>query len=1237
MTNSSILTWLTLVACLLLSSQSLADDSCQFALDGECDEPHACATGTDSTDCGVTTSAADSCQYAFDGVCDEPGLCQYGTDSTDCSAGSDIYQLARRIQFEVDLHDLTGSTDVFAEWHDSEYSLLICGNYFPSLVEGLSPVPQTALFQRCQSMGGCDCDIEQNSFQALAMKRNADASIETLTWFEDGPVHDISKATNIAVVGHLRSHTGAAGNWLNAQALRETIKLTLLHQYKMGVVHDELINRPASPFSPQKTHPHLWVNGHLVDAKTNQAKRMNGQPIQLVIDMAIHNNNQLIITTHSASLNQPVSLTVSLEEISLTELRKVRNYIATTAGQAGLMKHALTPDAMSSSITEWQPSGLLSVYSRLDELAPGVEQFSPEYLQEAARAWNWLSILSSRISPILAHQHAATAIAHVLLAADSTGLTADQKALIGSAQASAYRDLFALNLLPNTTRYPEINVLRTFSTSDYLAPEEKGDVKNYELFLHALQLMEFTPHRDQAMQSMIDTRHAEDGLFLDSVLTVSSFNKTSITMQLNRGDSGSVTSYAFLLLLNNAQLDADLSSISRYLDAGNGFSYAAEMMYLMEQQATAAPILLADNRRQQRQYQLLKEVTHRLISASNYKLSMWRAWGMRDNMVSRLNEGLAALLEVPSATPESAHAFITFNRYASRTTGWQGSYKNKIKRTAIDWSAAYPGVPLLNYLEDPFNELAAQWAVSSIDAIRVAAHIKRSDLLFGSPLEASEYSVPEDYLLNYTLSPKWWQSEFTSTPIPQRYADNWKTGHELAKAVAKRDPQRAIALYEAVLSVHQYRLEVPSMELEKLYVDTGQRSKAIEVVKKFIASDPQGFLDVSSAQQRLAEHYIHSGRFEEAYAIAYQASNSGSARGYQTLIISAVLARKFDVAERTITTMQRHYSSASPYLNQFRTLGRAVAQTVNYEDQWQQFINFINQQNISDIAASVWLLPFLREFDLTARFFSEDSEVVRELMARSIVKDWLPQTQIPATQYPWLADLQQIQVLKTSSDDPVTNTSQLLAIDYTKIPAADDVKDAWEEAFKRQMSDALLQKTAAQNDAGLKSLLTELKGHEHWRAWTDVQRPLALINWMIEKEASAAQVNRFIAQYAALNTNCYSCLVLQAIQDIPSWTEKLAVTDIYKTAGQAVYLAVRTNNVAAAENILTALYSYANLDITCGNQTAVATAILATGSITNAKAWMDEQALSARCKADAEFARFEHYEPLANYIRAQTQ
>jgi len=74
---------------------NVEDDSCQWANDGECDEPHfgtgACTQATDLTDCGPVSylrNQNDSCESAFNGACDEPGTgsgaCEAGTDRADC-------------------------------------------------------------------------------------------------------------------------------------------------------------------------------------------------------------------------------------------------------------------------------------------------------------------------------------------------------------------------------------------------------------------------------------------------------------------------------------------------------------------------------------------------------------------------------------------------------------------------------------------------------------------------------------------------------------------------------------------------------------------------------------------------------------------------------------------------------------------------------------------------------------------------------------------------------------------------------------------------------------------------------------------------------------------------------------------------------------------------------------------------------------------------------------------------
>jgi len=88
----------------VLAAPALAqDDSCEFALDRECDEARhggtgACTDGTDTADCALLAQGLsdDSCEWANDGACDEPryavstGACANGTDATDC-ADQELY------------------------------------------------------------------------------------------------------------------------------------------------------------------------------------------------------------------------------------------------------------------------------------------------------------------------------------------------------------------------------------------------------------------------------------------------------------------------------------------------------------------------------------------------------------------------------------------------------------------------------------------------------------------------------------------------------------------------------------------------------------------------------------------------------------------------------------------------------------------------------------------------------------------------------------------------------------------------------------------------------------------------------------------------------------------------------------------------------------------------------------------------------------------------------------------
>ncbi|MEM7444044.1 MAG: trypsin-like serine protease [Pseudomonadota bacterium] len=73
----------------------LGDDSCEFALNLECDDGRfggtgTCESGTDATDCrALAQGGTNSCRASFNNRCDEPnigmGICTSGTDMADCA------------------------------------------------------------------------------------------------------------------------------------------------------------------------------------------------------------------------------------------------------------------------------------------------------------------------------------------------------------------------------------------------------------------------------------------------------------------------------------------------------------------------------------------------------------------------------------------------------------------------------------------------------------------------------------------------------------------------------------------------------------------------------------------------------------------------------------------------------------------------------------------------------------------------------------------------------------------------------------------------------------------------------------------------------------------------------------------------------------------------------------------------------------------------------------------------
>ena len=71
-----------------------------------------CSGSTDIDN--VSGGAGDTCEYALDGECDEPDFCDLGTDSADCSGVG-----GRRLA----VLDVPTSQSVDREWGDASYSL----------------------------------------------------------------------------------------------------------------------------------------------------------------------------------------------------------------------------------------------------------------------------------------------------------------------------------------------------------------------------------------------------------------------------------------------------------------------------------------------------------------------------------------------------------------------------------------------------------------------------------------------------------------------------------------------------------------------------------------------------------------------------------------------------------------------------------------------------------------------------------------------------------------------------------------------------------------------------------------------------------------------------------------------------------------------------------------------------------------------------------------------------------
>ncbi len=131
------------------------DNVCEFAFDGDCDEPGRgtglCPAGTDTADCSNPNPGANSCQFAFDGECDHPdvgtGVCPPDTDVADCrSVGAASGKNSCQWAFDGECDEPGIGTGACRRNTDSadcraESGGVVVGQA-PSTAAGIAPIPR---------------------------------------------------------------------------------------------------------------------------------------------------------------------------------------------------------------------------------------------------------------------------------------------------------------------------------------------------------------------------------------------------------------------------------------------------------------------------------------------------------------------------------------------------------------------------------------------------------------------------------------------------------------------------------------------------------------------------------------------------------------------------------------------------------------------------------------------------------------------------------------------------------------------------------------------------------------------------------------------------------------------------------------------------------------------------------------------------------------------------------------
>jgi hypothetical protein len=1208
--------WLLLV--IMSVSAVYADNSCRYARDGKCDVNSGdCLPFTDDDDCSVTD--------------------EYNDDSL--SINDIAESLRERLDYnQMDLEFLNDGYGV------TPYSILLCGKYIQGSNEIHASISESQLKATCQNLGGCECDTNNGTYRALAMKPIDESTAEVLTWFESGNVIDVSDKRVLVTAGHIHASDGAKANMLNAQVIRESLRLNMSFKYNTNFINDTLMIRPSHPFGKMNDPKKVYFEGRLISVFDKTVSRYTGLNAQWFVDFRIIPEHKLTITASQkggANSTNPKSLTLDLKTINQATLNKVSQFvdnIATGAGWQALHKQAEPADVLPA---QWTPAGLVSVQNRLNNLAEGAKAFKQEHLLETGRAWAWLSLLDSKIAPLLATERAARAIAFVSLANGYEELSSDAQALVSLAQAGAYADIEALGLLKGDLTFPEIKALSELGTFIPEEPNSEQEYPAYQGFSHAYNLMANTEHYDRARRWMF-TATNQGSMLVDTMLMMSAFNESATTMSFHRGKSDSLIKTAFEQLLDNLDLADASGLIDNYgllslIDAGAGLYLIPDLIEgLATYTSTVNPTVDAHSLVASDEVEWVRELIHRLSLTNRYKFTVWNKWGNNGSVKNRLAEIIPKFSIHSYSTPEMAYALaiIGDERTGNQPDGWQSGFNALSDSVGVQWASAYPSLEFLFGIADQGSAIELSWIASGLDAPRVKNKLMRKNLFIGS-LAALENTIPpSDYMINYTKDLPWWMDDSWLGDIGAERYKNQKVvlyRHNMNMLASNRDG--AIKGFVASLARLEMRHDDTVNKLVELYKEDGAYAKAVELEQQFVDSNPQGFLQLSDAQQTLAFLLLNNKQYQKGYEQAVIAAESGSARSYGVLILNAIMAKKFDVAKETITRGQKHYGSRiSLYASNYLEIAMQLEQRANIDAAWGILMTAIKNTDPNDATIENNLFVFLRVFDLMPRFVADNAETANAIFVRAYIGGWLTSNELEGVSKPWLVQLDKIKSLTSEVSDPWSGVSYLANIDYTAIPAQEHVKKAWNESFKTQMTALLLSASKQRDETVFQKAMTLFQAQAYWHKWNDDDRPFELTAWAQEAAASEEQLNWLSVQYRGAQKVCKSCDLLKITQSMKGWEKLVKIDGVFGTTIQTIAQQWFKGETASTDTLLSLLLKYADDKLECGTYNLGSVLVLTQGTVDKGDSFMQKHKLSTRCMSDAKLGRFTDIEYLSRSL-----